>query len=235
MSTVTTIYLLVVYISSMIYFLYTGTKLWHYLQILKNKKIRALTITCLVFICMSLLSLLVAIVESHFIKKGFHILISATEIYLMYQIIDFTLRKSKAKDVIKLLLCFSAPYLLFSFKFSTDDPRNHFLYAYISLVLVTASMIYFKQLEQDITSIDITKQPETLLQLGVFFCNTLPLILSCTWISIYLFDQNLATYLAKANDGNELFKLALSVEGLCYLLLMYFINKSYKWIILSYT
>jgi hypothetical protein len=183
---------------------------------------------------MSLLSLLIAFSNIYIVEKIFHLAISITEIYLMYQIIDFTLKNNKTKNLIKILLIASLPYLIYSLNFSTNDPRNHFLYAYISLVLVIASMIYFIQLEQDITNVDLTKQPETLLQLGVFFCNSLPLILSCTWIAIYVFDHDLASYLIQANGGNDLFTLALSIEGLCYLALMYFINESYKWIIINY-
>jgi lipid-A-disaccharide synthase-like uncharacterized protein len=160
-----------------------------------------------------------------------------TPIFVLFLIIEIiyliiitlvALQSQKLKLVFGALLTVGLTFIPFLAVREWNDVTYDPLFAYESLIATSISFAYFIQIGEDIKTINVLKDPITLLMLGLFFCYSLPFAYNTTMATINFIDPDFYPSIRKSSNDRMLLWIVSRVGTLCYLILNIFIYKAFK-------
>jgi hypothetical protein len=101
-------------------------------------------------------------------------------------------------------------------------------YACSSLTATTLAFVYFRQMAKKNTVLDVFKDKNTLIMLGLFLSYSIPLTCTVAILAMELLEPGLSPEIHKSEGSRTLLVLITRITTICYTVLNIFILKAYR-------
>ena len=157
------------------------------------------------------------------------IMFIVSEIFYIWYIMNISLRSKSLRILFTILfvtLLLTLPFLVSkTYNETLFDP----FFAVESLLASSVSFAYFLQLGDEIKYKNVLEDKITLINLGLFFCYSLPFAYNTTVAAINILEPELFDHV-KSNIVDRFLLITISRVGtLCYIVLNIFLLKAFKW------
>lgn len=196
----------------------------------QNSNNRTITVSTLIFLAACILGSIMHNIPSTVGKIGTPIFVLFLIVEILYLLIItlVALRSQKLRLIFGALLIAGLIFIPFLALREWNDVTYDPLFAYESLIATSISFAYFLQLGDEIKTINVLKNPVTLLMLGLFFCYSLPFAYNTTMATINLLDPDFYPSIQKSFKDRMLLLFVSRVGTVCYLIFNIFIYKAFE-------
>jgi len=148
------------------------------------------------------------------------------EIISLYLIQEYALRTKVLKFCLTLSLFTCLIYIIKLGLLDYNFNAYNIFFVFESIIAGTIAMVYFLQLNYSISLKNLNEDPLTFIMLGFFFCFSLPLSYTSSFISIEYMNPNSLKILNRQDA--IIFLLISRIGTVCYIVFNLFILKAMK-------